>query len=334
MTQRSRSTTIGSPVVRTAAALIASALTAAIALAGCGRGPTPLGSGGTSPAPSGTTSYSFDHDGLTLTYNLHVPGDLNRTEPAPLLIELHGGGGSGDQIDGLTGFYSIADREGFVVAAPSGVNKGWNDGRGDTDPASSSADDVGFISEMIDRIESQAAVDPNRVYITGMSNGAIMSGRLACELSDRVAAIAQVAGTASVATAGSCHPSRPVPVLEIHGTADPLVPYAGGTVVPQQGDGRGQVVGVDAWAAVWVASNAVAPQPATTSIGTDTTVRTWRGPTPQSDIVFYRVEGAGHTWPGGDQYLPKLIIGSTTRTFDASEVIWQFLSGHRLAGAA
>ena len=319
---------------RSAIVLIGVALAAAVALAGCGRGPTPLGSGSPSPAPGGTTSYSFDHDGLKRTYNLHVPAGLDRTGPVPLLIELHGGGGDGNHIDSLTGFYAMADREGFVVAAPSGVNKGWNDGRGDTYKDSSAADDVGFLSEMIDRIESQVAVDPARVYVTGMSNGAIMSGRLACQLPDRIAAIAQVAGTAAVETAAACHPARPVPVLEIHGTADPLVPYAGGTVVPQLGDGRGQVLSVDAWSAFWAANNSAATPPATTSIGTDTTVRTWHGATPQSDVVFYRVEGAGHTWPGGSQYMPRLIIGSTSRSFDASEVIWQFLSGHRLAIAA
>ena len=315
---------------RPAIVLTGAALAAAVALAGCGHGPVPLGSASPSPAPAGTTSYSFDHDGLKRTYNLHVPATLDRSKPVPLVIELHGGGGDGNHIDGLTGFYALADREGFVVAAPSGVDKGWNDGR--VDPkTSSTADDVGFLSEMIDRIEAQVPIDPRRVYVTGISNGAIMSGRLACQLSERIAAIAQVAGTAAVETAAACHPARPVPVLEIHGTADPLVPYAGGTVVPQLGDGRGQVVGVDAWSAFWAANNSAGTPPATTSIGTDTTVRTWHGATPQSDVVFYRVEGAGHTWPGGSQYLPKLIIGSTSKSFDASEVIWQFLSGHRLA---
>ena len=277
---------------RPAIVLTGAALAAAVALAGCGHGPVPLGSASPSPAPAGTTSYSFDHDGLKRTYNLHVPAGLDRTKTVPLVIELHGGGGDGNHIDGLTGFYALADREGFVVAAPSGADKGWNDGR--VDPkTSSTADDVGFLAEMIDRIEAQVPIDPRRVY--------------------------------------ACHPARPVPVLEIHGTADPLVPYAGGTVVPQLGDGRGQVVGVDAWSAFWAANNSAGTPPATTSIGTDTTVRTWHGATPQSDVVFYRVEGAGHTWPGGSQYLPKLIIGSTSKSFDASEVIWQFLSGHRLA---
>ncbi|MFI5260113.1 MAG: alpha/beta hydrolase family esterase [Candidatus Limnocylindrales bacterium] len=279
---------------------------------------------------TGTASYTFDHGGLSRTYNLHVPKGLNTSEPVPLLIELHGGGGSGNRIDGLTGFFAIGDREGVVVAAPSGTNGSWNDGREETEAASGGADDVGFIAQMIDRIESQVAVDSDRVYVTGMSNGAMMSGRLACQLSDRIAAIGQVAGTASVAIARDCRPPRPVPVLEIHGTADRLVPYMGGTVVPRLGGGRGQVVSVDAWAAFWAANNAAALRPAATTIGTDTTRRTWSGPTPQSDIVFYRVEGAGHTWPDGRQYLRRLIIGSTTRSFDASEVIWRFLAGHRL----
>ena len=341
MSQPSSSATTGRPAARTATgrpaarttALAATALIAVIAVAGCGRGPTALGSASPSPAPAGTTSYSFDHDGLTRTYNLHVPAGLDRTQPVPLLIELHGGGGDGAHMDKVAGFYSVADRGAFVVAAPNGIDKGWNDGRGDRGRDSSSADDVGFISEMMDRIEAQVDIDPARVYVTGMSNGAIMTGRLACELSDRIAAIGQVAGTAAVEIAAGCHPSRPVPVLEIHGTADPLVPYAGGSVVPQQGDGRGQVVGVDAWAAFWVANDAAGQGPATTSIGSDTTVRTWHGPTPRSDVVFYRVAGAGHTWPGGDQNLPQLIVGSTTRSFDATDTIWRFLSGHSLAGA-
>ena len=140
--------------------------------------------------------------------------------------------------------------------------------------------------------------------------------------------MAQVAGTASVSVAGRCAPSRPVPILVVHGTADPLVPYEGGTVASGFG-GRGLVVGVDSWVTAWVGYQAASSGPSTTAIGSDTTVRTWRGPTPQSEIVSYVVAGAGHTWPGGAQYLPKFVIGSTTRSFDASEVIWAFLSRHR-----
>ena len=301
-----------------------------------GASPSPIASPspGASPspiaaAPDGTTTYTMSHDGVTRTYVLHVPARLDRTRPAPLLIELHGGGGDGAEIDRLTGFYAIADRERFVVAAPSGVNKNWNDGRPEIDTATGGADDVGFLSAMMDRIAGQVPVDRSRIYVTGMSNGAIMSGRLACELSDRIAAFGQVSGTASTEIAGSCHPGRSVPVLEIHGTADLVVPYAGGTVAPQL-DGRGQVVGVDAWAAFWVADDADSSAPEITHIGSDTTVRTWHGASPQSDVVFYRVEGAGHTWPGGPDF-PGRAVGSTTHSFSASAVIWEFLASHRLA---
>ena len=184
------------------------------------------------------------------------------------------------------------------------------------------------MNALIDQVSGQVGIDPDRVYVTGMSNGAIMSGRIACQMSDRIAAVAQVAGTVAVDIAPTCEPGRPVPILEIHGTDDPLVPYDGGTVAAMLG-GRGDVIGVDAWASFWVANDSAAEQPETT-LGTDTTIRTWKGATPASDVVFYRVDGAGHTWPDGMQYLPKLIIGPTTHTFDASEVIWAFLSAHRL----
>jgi len=290
--------------------------------------PPPLPSPGVT-TPSGTTTYSVNVNGTNRTYNLHIPPNLDRSQAAPLLVELHGGGGNASGMEKLTGFFDLADRDGFVVAAPNALNKAWSDGRETTD-TQSGGDDVAFMRALLDQVATQVAIDPARIYFTGMSNGAIMSGRLACELSDRIAAFAQVAGTASVSVAGSCDPGRAVPILEIHGTADPLVPYDGGTVAPILG-GRGDVVGVDAWASFWVANNQVSETPATTSLGSDTTIRTWKGSSPQQDLVFYRIDGAGHTWPDGNQYLPRLIIGSTSHSFDATEVIWQFLSEHRLA---
>jgi polyhydroxybutyrate depolymerase len=281
-------------------------------------------------APAGTSTYSMNVGGVNRTYDLHVPASLDRSQPAPLLIELHGGGGNASGMERLTGFFGIADTNGFVVVAPNALNKSWSDGRVATD-TQSGADDIAFMNALIDQVSTQVSIDPSRVYATGMSNGAIMSGRLACELSDRIAAVAQVSGTASVGIAATCNPGPPVPVLEIHGTDDPLVPYGGGTVAAMLG-GRGEVIGVDQWASFWAANNSATEQPATT-LGADTTIRTWRGATPASDVVFYRIDGAGHTWPDGMQYLPKFIIGSTTHTFDASEVIWQFLSAHRLAAA-
>ena len=313
-------------------------LIAASALAGCGRAATPASEvppAATatptepasptattepsavvrSPAPSGTTSFTMEHDGVTRRYVLHVPSSLDRATPVPLLIELHGGGGSGETIDSITGFYAIADREGFVVAAPSAAGTNWNDGRVFMQGETGGADDVGYLAAMIDRIRTQVEIDPGRVYVVGLSNGAIMTGRLACQLPQRIAAVAQVAGTAAVVVAASCRPGRALPILEMHGSADSVVPYEGGTVAPQLG-GRGQVVGVEDWASLWVANNSTSPQPQTWTAGT-LSIRTWHGSSPQSDIVFYRIEGGGHTWPPAMQGLA------------ASETIWRFLANHQ-----
>jgi polyhydroxybutyrate depolymerase len=257
----------------------------------------------------------MEHDGVTRSYVLHVPASLDRTKAVPLLIELHGGGGSGETIDGTTGFFAIADREGFVVAAPSATGTNWNDGRVFISNETGGVDDVGFLDAMTDRVETQLDIDPARVYVVGFSNGAIMTGRLACQLSDRFSAFAQVSGTAAVLVASTCRPGRAVPIMEIHGTADTTVPYQGGTVAPQLG-GRGQVVGVDDWASFWVANNSASPQPQTSTVGA-VTIRTWQGSSPQSDVVFCRIEGGGHTWPAA--------MGA----LGASEAIWRFLSAHR-----
>jgi polyhydroxybutyrate depolymerase len=313
------------PRITTARALFL--LLAVLPVVGCRGAAAPSQSSGDDPgqAAAGTTSFSMDLGGLKRTYLLHIPARPRR--PAPLLIELHGGGGDGKEMDRLTGFFDLADRQGFVVAAPDGIGHSWNDGRAETASSAKQADDIGFLRSLMDRIARQTSIDAKAIFVVGMSNGAIMTGRVACELADRVAAVAQVAGTASVEVADTCHPASPIPLLEIHGTADPLVPYEGGTVAAQLG-GRGDVVSVDSWARSWVANDECTGDPTMSSLGSDTTIRSWHGRTGRSDVVFYRVAGAGHTWPDGPQYLPKAIIGSTSRSFDASETIWAFLSSH------
>lgn len=134
------------------------------------------------------------HNGLKRTYWLHIPPPQFAGQLLPLVFALHGGGGSGRKMAGFTGFNRLADREGFMVAYPDGVEKHWNDGR---DLARYRAqreniDDVGFIAHLMDTLEKDYPVDPGRIYVTGASNGALMSYRLACELTDRIAAIAPV----------------------------------------------------------------------------------------------------------------------------------------------
>jgi polyhydroxybutyrate depolymerase len=250
----------------------------------------------------------------------------------PLLLELHGRGIDAVRFDRLTGFGELATEAGFALALPSAVGEMWNDGR---NPAGTvGPDDVGYLAAVVDDAIARAPIDPHRIYVAGMSNGATMAGRLACELPVRFAAFAQVSGTAAVKVANGCHPARPTPALSIHGTGDDYAPYEGG--IRQTLRGRivlrhagGPAMGVDDWARFWVRANGAAETPVVTVLPPDTTIRTWRGSSPESDVVFYRVEGGGHTWPGGRWVLPAFMFGHTTRTFDAARVIWDFLSAHR-----
>ena len=217
-----------------------------------------------------------------------------------------------------------------MVALPSAVGETWNDGRG---IGGAQADDVGYLAAVLDDAASRAPVDPHRIYVVGMSNGATMAGRLAWELPGRLAAIAQVAGTAAVTVVAGRLADGPLPVLEVHGSADRYARYDGEpprgplTRVMLRRPG-GLSIGVEAWAQLWLAHNGVQGAPIVESIAPDTTVRHWCGASPASDVVFYRVEGAGHTWPGTTFPLPRLVFGRTSHTFSATEVSWAFLSAH------
>ncbi len=283
------------------------------------------------------TTIPLDHNGIAREYVLRVPTIAPPPSGRPLLIQLHGGGGVGAGIDGLTRFGRLSETHGFAVVSPSGYQRNWNDGRLAPRLAAMNAqiDDVGFIAAVIDDIARRVPLDLRRVYSVGISNGAMMTGRLSGQLADRIAAFAQVAGTISADADAWWRPGRPVPVIQIHGTADPLVPYGGGPIGGERRrrsgplTGRGLVLSVDRWAEMLVANNA-AVGPTTATYPPDTSVRAWAGATPQSDIEFWRIEGGGHTWPGGLQYAPPRLIGPTSSTFDASALIWRFLSAHAL----
>jgi polyhydroxybutyrate depolymerase len=275
----------------------------------------------------GTSDHVLVHDGRRRAYRVHVPPVVPVN--APLVIQLHGGGGNGTGLDRLTRWHALADRERFAVVSPNGFDRHWNDGR--LPAMAGDVDDVGFVATLIDCVAGWLPIDRGRVYVAGISNGAMMAARLASQLPDRIAAFAQVAGTVSADAPTWRHPARPVPIIQIHGTGDAIVPYAGGAVRTRRRDSadRGRVLGVDEWAALVVRHNgATGPEVAGTA--PDTTVRAWRGPTAQSDVEFWRVEGGGHTWPGGIQYLPIGIVGATSTTFDATAEIWRFVSRHNI----
>jgi polyhydroxybutyrate depolymerase len=270
-------------------------------------------------------------DGVDRRYLVRVPSSLP-AQPAPLLVELHGRGIDPARFDWVTGFGELAERKGFVLAMPSAIGGLWSDGRG---PHPSTTEDVGFLAELVEELCDKLPVDPRRVYVTGMSNGATMTARFVCERSELIAAFAQVAGTCAVEVAERGLPSSPVPILHIHGDADILAPYAGG--IRRKLRARlvlhrayGPVVSVDEWARLWAESNRTVDGPRSSSIPPDVVMRRWSGNTPASDVAFFRIEGGGHTWPGPSQ-LPRFLFGRTSRTFDATAVIWSFLSAHTRA---
>lgn len=281
-------------------------------------------------------SSSIYSGGLKRTYNVHISSSYDETRPTPLVIVLHGGGGTGLGMTKLTNFNTIADRENFIIVYPDGFEKHWNDGRGlsQYSAQTQNVDDVGFISALIDHLSAELNIDAKRIYVTGISNGGMMSHRLGCELSQKIAAISPVASNIPVNMASVWAPPRPVPLLIINGTEDPLVPWAGGDI--HFGKAKlGQALSVADTVKFWVTNNKCTSVPLVTQLpdkdtsdGTRVQREIYGGCENGAEVVLYAVEGGGHTWPGGLQYLPELVIGRTSRDFDASEVIWQFFKEH------
>jgi polyhydroxybutyrate depolymerase len=289
------------------------------------------------PTPARNYTDSMQSGGLERTYLVHVPPTSSTTKPMPLLIVLHGAGGTGQGMVSLTfgGFNTLADNEKFIVVYPDGIDKQWNDGReGDfTVVDREEIDDVGFISALIDRLSQKHNIDGKRIYVTGMSNGAMMSYRLACELSYRIAAVAPVCGAMPLDSVSQCSPVRPISVLVISGTEDRLVPWDGGSVI----GGRGQVLSVPDSVKYWVTYNQCSATPEVTmeadtdpQDGTRVRKEVYGQGKDGTEVILYAIEGGGHTWPGGYHYLPEAIVGRTSRDIDANTVIWDFFKNHSL----
>ncbi|NDJ35407.1 MAG: prolyl oligopeptidase family serine peptidase [Chloroflexi bacterium] len=268
-------------------------------------------------------------DGLERGYVLHLPPAYDGSTPLPVIVALHGGGGRALNMRNLTDLNPLANQEGFIVVYPQGIDQNWADGRGATGPDQTGVDDVNFILTLLDALAAEYAIDPARVYATGISNGGFMSQRLACEAPDRFAAVASVAATFQADF--SCDPARPTPVLFILGTDDPLVPYEGGEVAGE----RGAIFSAEESVTRWAAINGCGDTPpVTTTIpdaaadGTTAEVTTI-GPCAQGSAVeLVTVVGGGHTWPGGRQYLGEGLIGKTSRDFSASAWIWSFFKAY------
>jgi len=268
--------------------------------------------------------------GMARIYHLHTPL-VHAQGRTPLVILLHGRLGTGAGMARLTGFNAVAEREGILVAYPDGYRRSWADGRQGTPADKAEVDDVEFIRAIIDDIARRWPVDPGRVYVGGISNGGFMAERLACELSDRIAAVGVIAATLSDSLAASCHPARPISVMLVNGTEDPLVPFGGGELT---GD-RGSALSVATTVTRWIEWNRCTDRPVVTSIpatpsdGTRAIESSYTVCAAGAEVLAVRIEGGGHTWPGGLQYLPEPIVGKTSHTISASEALWEFFSRHK-----
>jgi polyhydroxybutyrate depolymerase len=285
---------------------------------------------------------SFIHDSLKRTFNIHIPSSYDKSVQSPLVIVLHGRGANGVSMILLThkGFNKMADNDGFIMVYPDGIELNWNDGRMDEEANDrahrENINDVGFISALIDSMIKDYNINPKRIYVTGISNGAIMSYRLACELSDKITAIAPVDGNIPILLYPECSPSRPVSVLAINNTDDPLVPFYGGEIYGKLHRIKlGKVLSVDESIGFWVDRNMCSITPVMAEEpdrdpkdGTRVTMKQYINGIEGTEVVLYAVDGGGHTWPGGIQYLPAWIIGKTCKDIDANEIIWSFFKKH------
>jgi polyhydroxybutyrate depolymerase len=274
------------------------------------------------PVPALETR-TLEAGGERRSYELYVPPGHRRDRPAPLVLVFHAGGGRASGIAPHTGFNRLAEREGFVVAYPQGLNGRWNDGRG---YATATHDDVGFVRALIDTLTRELNVDPRRIYATGISNGAMFSYRLACDLPGTFAAVAPVAGALPAELVKGCERTQPLSVLAFQGTADPLMPYAGG------GSGARRVLSAEHSVAFWATvDGCTGLHPAAeaidrTSDGTRVRQTAYGGCREDRAVELFTIEGGGHTWPGGPPADAR--VGRVSREIDATEVIWAFFAGH------
>ena len=290
------------------------------------RSKTPADPNATPIRGPGDYRFSFDHDGLTREYLVHVPRSYHG-QKVPMLLALHGGGGDADfqADDSKYGLITMSEQAGFIAVFPSGYSPlrsgalgTWNAGVCCGPAQKKGVDDVGFIRDVIARVERQAAIDPNRVFATGMSNGAMMTWRLACEAPE-IRAIAPVEGTDN--TTGSCTPAHPVAVIEFHATDDPNVPFNGGVGV---GPSHTNYKSVPESQGKWVLIDRA-------SVGTLKRVLTVPGA--HCDLHPAGRDGApvelcvtdtgGHSWPGGGTQQGRK---QPSMAISANDLMWKFFS--------
>lgn len=290
---------------------------------------------GKSPIKIESRCMRLEVNGGTRTYRLYKPKEA--TKPLALLLALHGGGGSGSAMEIVTlgQLNRIADKQGVVVVYPDGIDRGWNDGRADRrmDQSSEAVNDVEFLRALVAHIATQVSINPNRIYATGISNGGLMSFRLACDAADLFAAIAPVAANLSVELARECKPSRMISIAMMNGTDDPMMPWLGGDI-KVLGLRRGEVLSTqdsfEQWSRIGDCALPITHMERNRAAddGTSLVRHVAHECKNNSEVRLYEILGGGHTWPGGYQYLESRLVGKVSHELNASEEIWKFFAAH------
>lgn len=280
------------------------------------------------PLHTGMTSFKMTSGGITRTGLVYIPQNYDSSKATPLVIGYHGGFGEGQNQDNLTHMSKVADKENFLILYPDGINRHWNDGRAKAVEYGTVTDDVQFTKDLIAQASKRLNIDTKRIYATGISNGGMMTYRVAREMTTTFAAAASVSSGTPVEQTTMQDPSAPIPMLIMNGTDDPLLPFNGGEAAFDVGALTSTRDTIDYWVRVNKANATatISQLPDTNpDDGTTTTHESYASQGANSaPVEVYIVNGGGHTWAGGNQYAKESFIGKTSRDFDASELIWDF----------
>lgn len=280
-------------------------------------------------ATPGDYRYTIRHGELDRHYRVHVPKSFDAAKPQALIVALHGGGGSMDHQadDANYGLIGLSEREGVVLVFPNGFSRlrrgtlaTWNAGTCCGTARDRAVDDVGFIRQVVANLQQQMAVDRHRIFATGMSNGAMMAYRLACEASDVFSAIAAVAGTDNTR---QCAPARPVRVLHIHARNDPMVPFDGGYGSNTRlRAATGEFASVPDTVARWARHDACAAPPQQVLAAPGAHCEAWPSCAGGAQLELCVTETGGHSWPGGQKARGE----APSQAVSANALMWEFFN--------
>lgn len=266
-------------------------------------------------------------DGLERTYIVHLPPAYDSSKPYPLVIVLHGGGGNAENVIRMSGMSEKADKENFMVVYPNGTGKfkdrflTWNTWICCGYALEQNINDVKFINKLIEKLQNELNIDSKRIFATGISNGGMMAYRLACECSDKIAAIAPVSGALN---SENPNPTSPVSVIAFHGTADENLPYNGG--MGKKSISKGRVDKPVSYAInFWVIYDGCNTSPIREEFGNIIKER-YAGGKVGTEVVLYTIKGGGHAWPGGTA--GRRSGDQPTQEISATDLMWEFFKAH------